>query len=131
MLAPVRTSRLLGRGCCAPRDGCHMHTDFYQVTDAGFKAFSAALASSSSITEVELRCKFEWLVCWYEWGRVSVCMRVCGVWMWWGVAVCVGSARRVDVGAGPYQQLARAWVLRSSWGLALITDTRIQTLTSI
>ena len=70
MLAPDRTSRLLGCGCWvggAPRRGssidcCHTHTELEQVTDAGLKAFSAALASSSTITTVTLECKHEWLV---------------------------------------------------------------------
>ena len=37
----------------------------------------------------------------------------------------------MDVGAGPYKQVARAWVLRgwrSSWGLVLIAVTPTQTL---
>ena len=38
----------------------------------------------------------------------------------------------VDVGAGPHQQVSRAWVLggwRSSWGLVLIAITCTQNLT--
>ena len=37
-------------------DCCYTHTDLEGVTDAGFKAFSAGLGSSSSITSVELFC---------------------------------------------------------------------------
>ena len=40
------------------------------ITDAGLKDFSAALASSSTITTVILRCKYECLLC------VGECMRV-------------------------------------------------------
>ena len=43
-------------------DCWHTHTDLREVTDAGLKAFSAALGSSSTITTVELDGKSEWLV---------------------------------------------------------------------
>ena len=43
-------------------DCCHTHTELYKVTDAGLKAFSDALGSSTSITTVELSCKSEWSV---------------------------------------------------------------------
>ena len=63
----------------------HAHTGLDEVTDAGLKAFSAALASSMTITAVTLGGKCECLVCSYEWARVLLCMRVCSVsvWMWW------------------------------------------------
>ena len=65
MLAPGRASRLLGRGCCVGSASrgvshycCHnMHTDLMKVTDAGLKAFSAALGSSPTITTVTLDSK--------------------------------------------------------------------------
>ena len=40
-------------------DCWHSYTDVDQVTDAGMKAFSAALGSSTSITTVELDGKYE------------------------------------------------------------------------
>ena len=40
----------------------HTHTDLDKVTDAGLKAFSAALGSSSTITTVKLNGKSEWLI---------------------------------------------------------------------
>ena len=43
-------------------DCCHTHTGLDNVTDASLKAFSAALASSKTITSVELMGKSEWLV---------------------------------------------------------------------
>ena len=43
-------------------DCCHTHTDLEHVTDAGLKAFSAALGSSSTITTVTLQGKYKWLV---------------------------------------------------------------------
>ena len=43
-------------------DCWHSHTGLGKVTDAGLKAFSAALGSSTTITTVELGCKYEWLV---------------------------------------------------------------------
>ena len=43
-------------------DCCHTHTGLENVTDAGLKAFSAALGSSTTITTVELKSKSEWLV---------------------------------------------------------------------
>ena len=46
------------------------------ITDAGMKAFSAALGSSSTITTVKLWCTYECLVCWHEWVRVLMCMFV-------------------------------------------------------
>ena len=63
---------------------CHSHTGM-KMHDAGFKAFSAGLGSSTTITAVELGGKYECLVCSYEWVHVLVCMRVysVGVWMWW------------------------------------------------
>ena len=76
MLAPGRTSWLLGCGCWmggappgARVDCWHTHTDLDNVTDAGLKDFSAAVGSSSTITTVELAGKCEWLVCSYEWAR--------------------------------------------------------------
>ena len=36
---------------------CHSHTALDKVTDAGLKAFSAALGSNTNITEVRLHCK--------------------------------------------------------------------------
>ena len=36
-------------------DCCHTHTDLDKVTDAGLKAFSAALGSSTTITTVDFR----------------------------------------------------------------------------
>ena len=36
-------------------DCCHTHTDLEKVTDAGLKAFSAALGSSTTITTVDVR----------------------------------------------------------------------------
>ena len=56
-------------------DCCYTHTGLDQVTDAGLKAFSAALGSSTTITTVKLEGK--WSMCWHAWGRVLVCMRVC------------------------------------------------------
>ena len=53
-----RVSLLVG----ARIDCSHMHTDFEKVTDAGLKAFSAALGSSRTITTVELSGKSERLV---------------------------------------------------------------------
>ena len=47
----------------------HTHTDLDKVTDAGLKAFSAALGSSTAITTVTLRSKSEM-------GFGVVCMRV-------------------------------------------------------
>ena len=100
-------------------DCWHANTELPKVTDAGFKDFSAALGSSTTITTVELIGKFKWLVYSYGWFIVLLCIRcgvVCVVWVY----ALVGSARRVDVGAGPHQQVARVWVLggwRSSWGL--------------
>ena len=41
-------------------DCWHAHTGSYNVTDAGLKAFSAALGSSTTITTVELIGKFTW-----------------------------------------------------------------------
>ena len=35
-------------------DCCHSRTDLREVTDAGLKAFSAVLGSSTTITTVEL-----------------------------------------------------------------------------
>ena len=43
-------------------DCCHTHTELDEVTDAGLKAFSAALGSSSTITTVELKGKSECLL---------------------------------------------------------------------
>ena len=70
-------------------DCWHTHTDLDEVTDAGFKAFSAALGSSTSIATVNLTGESECLV---RWVRVLLCMRVClvGVSMWWYVVWCVG-----------------------------------------
>ena len=53
--------------CGAPRGVsygllAHAHTGLDEVTDAGLKAFSAALDSSTTITTVELNSKSEWLV---------------------------------------------------------------------
>ena len=61
------------------------NTDQDNVTDAGLKAFSAALGSSSTITTVALKCKYERLVRWYPWVSVLMCMRVC-VCVW---SVCI------------------------------------------
>ena len=57
----------MGVGCVALLVGaridcCHTRTGLENVTDAGLKAFSAALGSSSTITAVKLQCKHEWLV---------------------------------------------------------------------
>ena len=41
---------------------CQTHTELDKVTDAGLKAFSAALGSSTTITTVMLAGKYEWLV---------------------------------------------------------------------
>jgi putative Ca2+/H+ antiporter (TMEM165/GDT1 family) len=86
--------RFVGCACWvgdAPRgtriDCWHTHTDLDKITDTGLKAFSAAVGSSTTITTVKLGGKYEWLVCWHEWSRVLVCMRVCSV-----VCVCVGRA---------------------------------------
>ena len=65
MLAPDRTSRLLRRVSVgrvalpvgSRIDCCHTHTVHCNVTDADFKAFSAALGSSTTITTVELNCE--------------------------------------------------------------------------
>ena len=43
-------------------DCCHTHTGLEKVTDAGLKAFSATLGSSTTITTVNLQCKYKWLV---------------------------------------------------------------------
>ena len=103
-------------------DCCHSHTGFDEVTDVGLKAFSAAVGSSTTITTVTLACKCERLVTLACVGPcVGVHARVLGQEMAFGVVclcacvlvrcVCVRrSARRVDVGAGPHQQVARAWV---------------------
>ena len=63
-------------GACI--DCWHSHTGLDEVTDAGLKAFSAALASSMTITAVTLGGKCECLVCSYEWARVLLCMQVVG-----------------------------------------------------
>ena len=47
-------------GACV--DCCHTHTALHKITDAGMKAFSAALGSSRTITTVELDGKYAWLV---------------------------------------------------------------------
>ena len=60
-------------------DCCHTHTDVEKVTDAGLKAFSAALGSSTAITTVGLYGKSEWLACSYQWVHAWGCMRVCSV----------------------------------------------------
>ena len=68
-------------------DCCHSHTGL-DITDAGLKDFSAALASSTTITIVVLHGKFAWLVCSYEWSLVLLCMYVCGCGCgvaWWRV----------------------------------------------
>jgi hypothetical protein len=70
MLAPGLISTLPGRGCWAcvallvgsRIDCCHTHTGLDQVTDAGLKAFSAALGSSTTITTVTLHRKYKRLV---------------------------------------------------------------------
>jgi len=84
--------RFVGCACWvgdAPRgtriDCWHTHTGLDKITDAGLKAFSAAVGSSTTITTVKLGGKYEWLVCWHEWSRVLVCMRVCSVGV---VGVC-------------------------------------------
>ena len=59
-------------------DYWHTHTDLIEFTDTGLKAFSAALASSTTITSVELHGKYEWVVCLDN--RAFLCMRVSG-WM--------------------------------------------------
>ena len=41
----------------------HPHTELEQVTDAGLKAFGAALGSNTTITAVTLESKFKWMVC--------------------------------------------------------------------
>ena len=58
-------------------DCCHTHTELYKVTDAGLKAFSDALGSSTSITTVGLYGKYKWLVCLVN--RGFLCMRL-DVW---------------------------------------------------
>ena len=68
------------------------HTGLGNVTDAGLKAFSAALGSNTTITTVMLTSKSEWLVTLASVGScVGVHARVLGrrrglVWR-----VCVGS----------------------------------------
>ena len=57
----------MGVGCVALLvgsriDSCHTRTGLENVTDAGLKAFSAALGSSSTITTVTLGGKYKWLV---------------------------------------------------------------------
>ena len=52
----------------------HAHTGLHNITDAGLKHFSDAVASSSTITAVSLAGKSYWLVCWHEWDRALVCM---------------------------------------------------------
>ena len=54
----------MGIGCVALLVGARIdywytHIGFDKVTDAGLKAFSAALGSSTTITTVELDCKYE------------------------------------------------------------------------
>ena len=78
--------QVVGCGCWAggaphgTRSDCwHMHTGLDQITDLGLTAFSVALGSSTTITTVTLSSKYEWFVCWYDWARVLVCMRVCSV----------------------------------------------------
>ena len=80
-------------------DCWHTHTDLPEVTDAGLKAFSAALGSSTTITTVTLQCKYErlitllWVgpfvvVCAGVLGRcvdVVVCSVVCWHVVWFGV----------------------------------------------
>ena len=114
------------------------HTGFFHVTDAGLEVFSAALRSSTTITAVTLYGKYKWLVCLAN--RNFLCMQLdvrsvggCGV-VCLGVVwcACVEIARRVDVGAGPHQQVARTCELsgwRSSWGLVLIAGTHTHTHT--
>ena len=68
------------------------HTGSDEVTDAGLKAFSAALGSSTTITTVKLIGKYKRLVCLDN--RSFLCMRL-DVWSVGGggvQCVCVRSA---------------------------------------
>ena len=83
MLVPGRTSRLLG--LVGSRIDCwHTHTGLYKVTDAGLKAFSAALGSSTTITTVWLDGKYAFLTCCCTCGRVWSVSELGVVW-----CVCV------------------------------------------
>ena len=55
-------------------DCWYTHTGLRKVTDAGMKAFSAALGSSTTITTVGLDGKYKWLVCLAK--RALLCMRL-------------------------------------------------------
>ena len=67
---------------------CRLTDRDYKVNDAGLKAFSAALGSSSTITTVTLGCKYDWVVCWNR-ACVVACLRVC-------VCALSGDFPRVD-----------------------------------
>ena len=58
----------------ASSECCHTYTALDEVTDAGLKAFSAALGSSTTITTVTLSSKHKWLVCLTK--RAFLCMRL-------------------------------------------------------
>ena len=78
-------------GRCSYRLVIHMHTDLPDITDAGFKAFSAAVGSSSSIATVKLNCKhiYKWFIC-SECVHALVHMFECSVGtMWMGKDVRV------------------------------------------
>ena len=73
-------------------DCWHTHTGLRKITDAGLKAFSAALGSSTSITTVELCGKYECLVTLLSMGPCvgvhpgvfgrCVDVMVCSVFVW-------------------------------------------------
>ena len=108
----------MGVGWVALLVGAHIdwwdsHTGLYKVTDAGLKAFSAALGSSTTITTVTLGGKSECLACSYEWVHAWVCMRVfsvcvCeyGVYVWevhgeWTLVTSMLLGRGCWVGGAP------------------------------
>lgn len=58
----------------------HIHAALHKITDIGFEAFGTNMGYSSSVTTVDLQCKYEWLVCLqckYRWlGLACLCFDV-------------------------------------------------------